>query len=966
MKFNPNIISRTSYTFFESILNIDDLINFSIKNNFSDVWIVEKNIMYSTMEFYNKSIKNNLDPKVGLQINFNDEDLILFAINNQGYKDLIKISSKIMTNLIIDEDLVNSKNLIKISLEDFSITSYYEKDDLNALKTFSEIGNKKIILEKNTFLKNSEEFINEFGIEKYNKIIKISNSISLKIDKNSENILPNYIDSNNKIVKNPDVFLKNLLNEKIKEYLKLKKINNKEIVENYLKRLKYEFDVIKKMNYSSYFLIVWDFVKWAKNNNIMVGPGRGSSSGSLISFLLNITIFDPIKNNLIFERFLNPERISLPDIDIDFEDKKREKVIDYIVNKYGKDFVSSIITFQTLRAKMSFKDISRFYNLPANRANEITKLIIDNQKIDYTFKKSKNFRFTIESDELLYKIYNESKIIEGLPRQHSTHAAGIVLSKNKIIDSVPIQNGYSEHIKQTQYSMNYLEENGLLKIDILGLRNLSFLKDIINLIKKRKNKNINLYDLKFDDPKVFKLLSDGKTCGIFQLESNGMKTILKKLKPNNFEDIVATISLYRPGPMEQINDYIERKNNPSKIKYFDDLNELEPILKKTYGIIVYQEQIMEIVQKYSSFSFSKADILRKAIGKKNEKELINLKEDFIKGAIKNNHSLKNANKIFDLIFKFSDYGFNRSHAYAYAAITYWLSWLKTYYSLEFISCLLSSVTGNTKKTIEYINESNLMNIKILKPNINNPSLDYEILNKNEIQLSLLSIKGIGINSLKLLISEFNKGKFLSYKDFVTRVVPKGIKKNYLELLIKSGALDVFEFNRNELLESLDEIFTYLDVAIIKTDKKSNEYKIDQNIDFPIIEKKEKKNYSQFEIDAFSFNLEENPFNNFISNFNETFINEFTKLIEIEDIQDKEYKVIGTISSIRELKTRNNSYMLFANLKDINSNIRLVFWPQKYSKFKEKIFVGKNYIVKGKMDLKRDRSLIVDEIKEIKK
>ncbi len=959
MKNNPNIISRTAYTFFESILSIDSLISFSLENNYEDVWLVEKNIMYSSMEFYNKSIKNNLKPKIGLEIDYGEIRTIVFAKNIEGYYELVKISSYIMLEKEINHQMINSVNLIKIEIDEFNISSYKGTENISALKTFSKIGNKVLDFSKMMSLVTKESFLEQNTLYKYEKIVNISNSINLVIPKKI-NVLPNYKDEKNKEIKDPEEYLREILNNKLKEFLIKNKIQNKNIIDKYLNRVKYEFDVIQKMKYSSYFLIVWDIVKWSKNNNIMVGPGRGSAAGSLVSFLLNITIVDPIKTNLIFERFLNPDRVSMPDIDIDFEDKRRDEVINYIVTKYGIEYTSSIITFQTLRAKMSFKDIARFYEVPASNANEISKNIFDDKPLEETFKKSKSFRYTIESNELYEKIYNEAKLVEGLPRQYSTHAAGIVLSQNKIIDNIPIQKGYNEDIFQTQYSMNYLEENGLLKIDILGLRNLSFLKEILESIQKNKKVKIELDMISFDDEKVFELLSKGLTGGIFQLESDGMKSILKKLKPTSFEDIVATISLYRPGPMEQIPHYIKRKNNEEKFEYFD--KDHERILQNTYGIMVYQEQIMEIVKVFSSFTLSKADILRKAIGKKDEILLNKLKDEFILGAKNNDHNDETINDIWEKIFKFSDYGFNRSHAYSYAIISYWLAWLKSYYPIEFMCSLLTSNIGNVKKTIEYIDETEKMGIKVSKPNINNPSLSYKMISQNEIQISLLSIKGIGMSSLKIIIEEFKKGQYLNYFDFVTRTISMGLKKSYLELLIKAGALDIFEYNRNEMLESLENIFEYMDLALIKGE---NGFEIDELINVPIIEKQEKKDYDKFEIEAFTFNLEEKPFNKIeMSKISENDLKGITDVIDIEEIQDREYEIIGAITSIRELKTKWNKYMLFANIEDKSGKISITLWPNIYDKFKDIIEVGKSYKVKGKVDIKRQKTLIISSIKLI--
>ncbi|AHK22377.1 DNA polymerase III subunit alpha [Candidatus Hepatoplasma crinochetorum Av] len=950
---NINLITKSSFNFFTSLLKLEDIINFALDNNYQNACLVEKDTMYLIYPFIKACAKNNLKAIIGLEISA--LNIILFAKNLNGYYKLVKISSIINTeenNKEIDIYLNDDDLIVLNNYQNFPQHLVVNEKQFEALKIFNEIGNKKSPIIQEKLLKNSK-FIEKYGndiAEKYQKIIE---QINLQFEFNKKFKLPSFsIDSK---FKDQDQYLYFLLNESLKKYFKKSKyalLNQKK----YQKRLDYEFSVIKKMKFTNYFLIVFDLIRYARNKEIYVGPGRGSAAGSIVAFLLNITLADPIKLNLYFERFLNPDRISFPDIDIDIEDERREELFLYLRNKYHKDHFAQIITFQSLKAKMSLKDVFRFLKISPSEANRVTKILDDRISLQESYKKNKNFKYLIEENINFAKGYQIAKEIEGLPRQFSTHAAGIVISYQKIDNLVPIQKGYSNQYNQTQYSMNYLEENQLLKIDLLGLRNLTFLKKIINLIKNTENKEINLQKIDYKDQKVFKLLMQGKTLGIFQLESPGMSDVLMKIKPTEFEDIVATISLFRPGPIKQIDHYIKRKNQQEKISYL--IPQLEPILKKTYGIIIYQEQIMEIAQKISKFTLAKADLLRKAISKKNSEELNLLKHDFIDGAINNNYSKEIAIKIYDLIFEFALYGFNRSHAVSYSFITYWLAYLKTYYPQEFIVCLLNQSIGNDNKTIQYIEEAQYFKIKVKYPDINATNYNY-FLKDDQIFLALEVINGLGKQTINELTKERNNGKYLDFIDFVVRMQKIKLSIKQLEFLIKGGALDSFLLTRNTMLNNLKIISEYAKLVLLKD---GDNYKIDYSIvdEKPKLKEYEKDNYQQFEKEALGFLLEANDFIKYQNKLSKKQSKDLLLIKELNLIQDQDIKVFGIINSIRKIKTKNNQEMAFLEIKDQSEKISITIWPRKYQELEQKLKIGIGIIIRGKIDLRRNKTIILDQ------
>ena len=578
------------------------------------------------------------------------------------------------------------------------------------------------------------------------------------------------------------------------------------------KRLNYELGVIKDMGYVDYFLIVWDFIRYAREQGIMVGPGRGSAAGSLVSYTLGITKLDPIKYDLLFERFLNPERVSMPDIDVDFCFERRQEVIDYVVEKYGKDQVVQIVTFGTMAARGVIKDVGRVMDVPYVQCDTIAKMIPQelNITIDKAMKANPELKKIYETDETVRKLIDMSRRLEGLPRHTSMHAAGVVISQKPVMEYVPLSRG-SDGSLVTQFTMTTLEELGLLKMDFLGLRTLTVIQNAEKLVRRDKGIELDMDKIDYEDKKVYGMLGAGKTEGVFQLESTGMKNFMKELKPGNLEDIIAGLSLYRPGPMDFIPQYIKGKNNPDEIHY--DCPELEPILKATYGCIVYQEQVMQIVRSLGGYTLGRSDLVRRAMSKKKasvmEKERQNFvygnEEEGVPGCIHRGISEKTANKIYDDMIDFAKYAFNKSHAAAYAVVSYQTAFLKYYYPVEYMAALMTSVIHNPSKVAEYILSSRKMQIEILPPDINFGESEFSA-DHGAIRYGLSAIKSLGAPMIRAIVEERKEnGKYQSLRDFIERMSGRELNKRAIENLIKAGALDQVAGNRRQKLMVYAEI-----------------------------------------------------------------------------------------------------------------------------------------------------------------
>ena len=737
------------------------------------------------------------------------------AFNNDFYFELQRIE-----NILIDNF---EHTFLKIAYNnDISIIASnnvkFEKSaDYNAHDVLLCIAQKSIISHEkrkrsnpNIYFKSSKEMCALFN--DIPEIINNNFNIALKCNYFPKEVLPRLpkfvnksgISENDQLIKNA----KEGLNEKIKSQ-HIKNTNQ------YIERLDYELKIINNMGYAGYFLIVEDFVKWAKNNSIPVGQGRGSGAGSLVAWSLTITDLDPLQYGLLFERFLNPERVSMPDFDIDFCQNRRNEVIDYVNKKYGRNSVAHIITFGTLASRAVVRDVGRVFEVPYSEVDQFAKIIPYNPANPLSLKDSinsdNNIKDYIKNDERITNIVDTSLKLEGLYRHASTHAGGVVISDEDLINNVPLYKDPNTAVYATQFSMNYVEKAGLIKFDFLGLTTLSIIQDTIKLITKIKP-NFLLDEISMTDKKTFEQLSKGDAVGVFQLESAGMSNVLKQLQPDKFEEIIAVVALFRPGPMQNIPSFCNRKHKREKIDYFHPL--LEPVLKETYGIIVYQEQVMQIAQILSNYSLGEADLLRRAMGKKIQKEMDAQKNRFIEGAKINNVNTDQASYIFDLVGKFAGYGFNKSHAAGYALLAYQTAYLKTNFPHEFMTASLNYAIDRTDRIILLKKELDKLNINIEKPDINYSNSLFSIENKNEnqrsIRFALAAIKGVGVASMNKLVNNRSKlGKFNDIVDFLLRLDSEVVNKRQLEKLIQSGAFDSISKIEINYLEMLKNLFKYL-------------------------------------------------------------------------------------------------------------------------------------------------------------
>jgi len=731
-----------------------------------------------------------------------------------------------------------------------------------------------------------------------------------------------------------------------------------------LDRLNYELSVIKQTGFASYFLIVQDFVNWAKQNRIIVGPGRGSVGGSLAAYLLNITNVDPLKYNLLFERFLNADRISLPDIDLDFTDRRRDEVIEYVTQKYGRDRVAQIITFGTMAARAVIRDVGRALNYTYSYCDQIAKMIPFGLTLDQTLASVDEFRQAYLSDSQAKKLIDFAKKLEGVARHASTHACGVVISAEPLDEIVPLQHPtQDDQAIVTQYEMHSIEDLGLLKMDFLGLKNLTIIEDTLARIYKVQGKKIDIENIPQNDKDTFKTLQAGETVGVFQLESDGMRRYLKQLKPTEFEDIIAMVALYRPGPMSLIPEYIAGKHKKKKVDYLHP--KLKKILESTYGIAVYQEQIMQIAQDLSGFSLSEADVLRKAIGKKIKKLLMAQKEKFIEGAAKNGIEENISLKIWHWIEPFARYSFNRSHAAAYATIAYQTAYLKAHFPVEFMASLLTSEKNDVERVGFLIGEAEKMGIEVLPPDINESLANFTVVPPKNIRFGLLVIKNVGHNIVETIVKERKTmGVYKSILDFVSRINSRDLNKKSLESLIKAGAFDNLA-ERNQLLFNLEKL---LDSARETQRVKANGQRglfdgLTRTNEFQLAAtnpatKAEKLNWEKELLGLF---VTSHP----LEDFRRIFEKKCPNISKIKNLTNHQVKTGGLISRIKKIITRGGKPMLFLNLEDLTDKIEVVVFPgviqKNPSAFQEKKIV----FVSGRVDLRDGMpKLICEEIEEI--
>ena len=727
----------------------------------------------------------------------------------------------------------------------------------------------------------------------------------------------------------------------------------------YQQRLDYELDVIIRMQYADYFLIVWDFIRFAKTQHIYIGPGRGSAAGSLVAYCLGITHVDPIRYHLLFERFLNPERISMPDIDTDFPDNRRDEVIHYVEQLYGKHRVSHIITFNTLAAKQVLRDVGQAMEINPRPIDRLCKLVPNVIKVtlDYAYQNDARFKELINSGETMRRLYATARKLEGLPRHASLHAAGIVFSDEAIEQVCPLID-VDEGICATQFTMEYLEELGLIKMDFLGLRNLTIIDEIVQHINATADKKLDIMRIPLDDAKTYALIRAVDTVGVFQLESEGMKNLIRKMQPNCFEDIVATIALFRPGPMENIPEYLDRREHPEKVDYIHP--SLQPILQNTYGIMIYQEQIMQVAQTMAGFTLGKADNLRKAISKKKGEELRRMQAEFISGALRKGYDEALAQKVYALIMKFANYGFNRSHSVAYGMIAYQLAYLKANAPLYFFNSLLNSVIGSETKTSEYVFEARKRNIQILLPDVNRSHNQYGI-EDNALRFPFVGIKGIGSAVSSLIVEERDKkGEFRDFFDFTARMNGNKIGKKTIEILIYAGALDCFKVGRASLMASLEDALRYADLVKIED--------VDQVLfDFDLVSKPAMTMMrdnatirSEKEKEAIGFYLSRHP----IADVRSRMGKDLPILISLPKYKGRYVKFVCLVDRCRQYRTKNGDMMMFVIGSDETGKFDLVCMPNIYRQHADDLVKGNYLYVEGIVD--KETSCLVKKLTRIEK
>ncbi|KJU72283.1 DNA polymerase III subunit alpha [Clostridium baratii] len=770
-------------------------------------------------------------------------------------------------------------------------------------------------------------------------------------------------------------------------------------------RLQYELGVINQMGYVDYFLIVWDFIKYSIDNGIPTGPGRGSAAGSIVAYTLGITKIDPIKYSLLFERFLNPERVSMPDIDSDFCYERRQEVIDYVVEKYGEDNVSQIITFGTMAARACIRDVGRAMNYSYAEVDRIAKMIptMLGITIEKALDLNPELKAAYDSEERVKNLIDVSRDLEGLPRHSSTHAAGVVIASKPLVEYVPLQK--NEEMIVTQFGMTTLEELGLLKMDFLGLRTLTVMNDAIKMIKYNRGVDIDLDKIDFNDKEVYKMIGEGKTAGVFQLESAGMVSFMKELKPDSLEDIIAGISLYRPGPMAEIPRYIERKRNPDKVEYLTP--ELEDILNVTYGVMVYQEQVMEIVRKLAGYSMGRSDLVRRAMSKKKHKVMEEERKNFIygiedengnievPGCLRNGISEEVANKIYDMMMDFASYAFNKSHAAAYAVVGYQTAYLMRYYPVEMIAAMLNSVMGVNEKVAGYIKFAESQGIQVIPPDINKSYSKFTV-EGDKIIFGLAAIRNVGVNVVEAIVkAREDKGEFTSIMDFINKLDLGAINKRAVESLIKAGALDSFDVFRSKLLAVYEKLMDGVSGEKKRNiDGQMSLFAIDDEVampevTYPNIKEFTKKHLLSMEKEMTGVYLSGHPLDEYkkslemqtttsistINKVHKALEDNISKGISIDEIvnqmpiKDNEQVILGGIlTEVKQKVTRNNTIMAFLKLEDLDGEIEVIVFPRTLDRIRESIAEDALVTIKGRINIKEDEppKLICEKVDGLEK
>ena len=952
---------KSDYSLLRSLIKIPDLIKYLNKHNITTCGLLDENL-FGSICFYNECINNNIKPIIGLSIKIGNNTLYLYAKNYLGYQSLLKINTIIQER---DINYVDLKSYVKdiicvipyksIEIYDevkkiynelyIGYSNDYEKSNalilsekilyVNEICAFSSQDIKYLGIireidtgEKEDITKYDEAYLDkEVNDEDAKRTEEFSNLIDLVIPKDGK-----YIPHYDLTIKDSYAYLCSLCKKGLEKRLK------GNITKEYSDRLLMELNVINKMGFVDYFLIVYDYVKYAKKNNILVGPGRGSAAGSLVSYAIGITNVDPLKYDLLFERFLNPERITMPDIDIDFEYTKRDQVINYVKDRYGHDKVANIMTFGTLGARQVIRDVGKCLDTPTSLIDRLSNLLDPKASLKDNLN-NKYVNEFVNSNSEIKKVYQISFKLEGLKRHISTHAAGVVISSVSLDDVIPVCLNGGDLL--TGVTMEYLEDLGLLKMDFLALRNLTIIQNVLELIKNETGKDINLAEIPLDDKETIKIFDSVDTEGIFQFESSGMKNFLAKLKVSSFDDLVAALALFRPGPMHNIDSYIKRKMGREKIVYPDD--SLKDILAPTYGIMIYQEQIMQVLVKMGNYTFAEADNIRRAMSKKKHSVMEHERGIFVERSVKNGYTKEKANEIYDLIIKFADYGFNKAHSVAYAIIGYQMAYLKANYPVFFIANLLNMSIGSDIKTKEYIDEAKEKNVLVFKPNIN-VSMDYYVIKDNALLLPLNAIHNVGGSAVSEIIKEREtNGRFTDFFDFVARTYGKSVNRKTLEALIDADSFRDFKINHKTLDESIDSALDYaslcgdLDESLVM--KPNYEY----------IEEYSENELMASELNTFGFYVTNHPASKYQDGI--------MKIKDMRAFFDKFVNLVVIIGSIKKIKTKNGEDMGFILGSDETGSADFIVFP-KNNKFLTMIKKDDLVRVRGQVTRRLDKYQIV--------
>lgn len=1012
-----HLYTRSSYSLLQSTIRIPSFIQKAKELGYTNVALTDHNVMYGAASFIAECKKQQIKGIVGMEVDclYHDTKVpfLLLCKDNQGYKDLMKLSS-ILSNkhvcsyeqlketlkhcfLIVygeggffDGELVNDNmdevrkklSLMKEELEDFDVALSYNEANLwkkrnEKLKRIAQSLRIKTVALNKIYYLNEEDASALKVLRGISKDLTIRDASLTEIkgryflskeemkalydqdDLERSDEIASMCKADYNIEKTELVHYPLKQNVEAKEYLTqlchvgLKKRLHGKTDERYERRLSYELSIIIKMHFENYFLIVFDFVAWARKNGIYIGPGRGSAAGSLVAYCLGITMIDPMQYGLLFERFLNPERISMPDIDVDIPDKNRSEVISYVYQKYGREHVGNIVTFGTFGARQVIRDVGKVMNYFDRDIENVLRYIPSNARVSLqqVYQSSEKLRQLIQSEDKYMRLFKMAQRLEGLPRHTSIHAGGIIMSERPLVDVIPTMDN-EDGLMTSQYTMEYLEERGLIKMDFLGVRNLSIIDEIVWKIKQR-DPSFNILSIPLNDSKTYQIFANADTLGIFQFESEGMKKLLRRMKPKNINEVAMAMAIYRPGPMDHINDFVEQIHHPEKIHYASSA--LEKILRPTYGIMIYQEQIMQTAQAVAGFSLGRADILRRGISKKKSKEVENMKNDFFMGARKNGYDEKTTQELFATIERFAGYGFNKSHAIAYSYVAYQMAYLKANYSFDFYISLLNSVISDVNKTSQYIDECRRRKIEIDYPSVNESTSLY-MRKGNGLLLPLSIIKGIPIRSVEALQKEREtNGLFEDFFDFVARSNMIGINRNQLESFIDAGACDCFHETRMSMKYVLDQALSYADVVQIHH---GNQISLDLSlVSKPnMVRRSEVQEYrEEYERKALGFSL----MPSMISKIKEMNHINTPSLLQLQ--QSTGYiEGFAQIKEARPYRTKKGPMMAFLKIADESGEVDMMVMPRQYVQYSDSLMKGVYILFHAK--IQADSSWICESIK----